>query len=470
MIMKFYNRQRELELLDLLYESRPALLVLTGKRRVGKTELIKQFMKDRKSLYFFVDSNKSIEILMTEFNHLLKDGLGLPDYFQVYETETFLDFLTTYEEDVVVAIDEFQRFLKIHPSFITQLQKYWDLRSDDCRLFLIISGSSIGMIKKIFIEEGAPLFKRADNILTLKPFTIREVFEMLGDIGIKDMDEKLDLYLLFGGTVYYYRLFEKYRCTGFADALEKLIFNEFAPLGNEVREILIEEFGREHATYYEIISAIARGRCSLSEISDMSHVSANSLAPYFYDLIDLLGIVEHRIPVTDVPKKSKRGRYFLKDNFFRFYGYFIYPMLSQYMSGNYTTLMKRVLQEWKSFAGWAFEDVCRELLVEELIVEYPKIGPWWDRRGNEIDVVGINYEENKLLLIEIKNMELSEDSARKILKSTADKAGYIKGSSEMEVIVGVAARRVQGRKRIKSDVFHVWELADLLEEKTVPDR
>lgn len=470
MIMKFYNRQRELELLDLLYESRPALLVLTGKRRVGKTELIKQFMKDRKSLYFFVDSNKSIEILMTEFNHLLKDGLGLPDYIQVDETETFLEFLTTYEEDVVVAIDEFQRFLKIHPSFITQLQKYWDLRSDNCRLFLIISGSSIGMIKKIFIEEGAPLFKRADNILTLKPFTIREVFEMLGDIGIKDMDEKLDLYLLFGGTVYYYRLFEKYQCTGFADALEKLIFNEFAPLGNEVREILIEEFGREHATYYEIISAIARGQCSLSEISDMSHVSANSLAPYFYELIDLLGIVEHRIPVTDVPKKSKRGRYFLKDNFFRFYGYFIYPMLSQYMSGNYTTLMKRVLQEWKSFAGWAFEDVCRELLVEELIVEYPKIGPWWDRRGNEIDVVGINYEENKLLLIEIKNMELSEDSARKILKSTADKAGYIKGSSEMEVIVGVAARRVQGRKRIKSDVFHVWELADLLEEKTVPDR
>ena len=88
MVMKFYNRQRELELLDLLYGSRPSLLVLTGKRRVGKTELIKQFMKDRKSLYFFVDSNKSIEILMTEFNHLLKDGLGLPDYIQVDETET----------------------------------------------------------------------------------------------------------------------------------------------------------------------------------------------------------------------------------------------------------------------------------------------------------------------------------------------------------------------------------------------
>jgi hypothetical protein len=463
MVMKFYNRQHELELLDLLYGSRPSLLVLTGKRRVGKTELIKQFMKNRTSLYFFVDANKSIDLLMTEFNHLLKDGLELPDYVQVDKTETFLDFLTTYEEDVVIAIDEFQRFLKIHPSFITQLQKYWDIRSDKCRLFLIISGSSIGMIRKIFIGEGAPLFKRADNILTLKPFTIREVFEMLEDIGIKDTNEKLDLYLLFGGTVYYYRLFEKYRCTGFADALEKLIFNEFAPLGNEVRDILVEEFGREHATYYEIISAISRGRCSLSEISDMSHISANSLGPYFYDLIDLLGIAEHRIPVTDIPKKSRRGRYFLKDNFFRFYGYFIYPMLSQYMAGNYTTLTEKVLHEWKSFAGWAFEDVCRELLIEKLIAEYSKIGQWWDRKGNEIDVVGINDKEKKILLIEIKNMELSEGSARKILKSTVAKAGYIKGSSEMQLSVGIAARKVQGKKRIESDGFHVWELVDLMD-------
>ncbi len=462
MIMKFYNRERELELLDMLYKSRPSLLVVTGKRRVGKTELIKQFMKNKKSLYFFVDSNKSIDILMSEFNDLLKDGLRLPDYVQANNTKTFLDVLTTYEGDVVVAIDEFQRFLKVDPSFITQLQKHWDMQSDECRLFLIISGSSIGMIRKIFIEEKAPLFKRADNILTLKPFTIHEVFNMLEDIGIKDLDEKLNLYFLFGGTIYYYRLFEKYQCTGFADALEKLIFNEFAPLGNEVRDVLIEEFGKEHATYYEIISAISRGRCSLSEISDMSHVSANSLPPYFYDLIDLLGIVEHRIPITDIPKKSKKGRYFLKDNFFRFYGYFIYPMLSQYMAGNYVTLMEKVTKDWNHFTGRIFEDVCRDLIAKELIDEYPKIGSWWNRKGDEIDVVGINAEENKMLAIEIKNMELSERSARNILRSTVEKVRFIKGSSTMQVSVGVIARKVHGRKSIENDGFYVWELGDLM--------
>ena len=133
------------------------------------------------------------------------------------------------------------------------------------------------------------------------------------------------------------------------------------------------------------------------------------------------------------------------------------------MAGNYTTLTGKVLHEWKSFAGWAFEDVCRELLIEKLITEYSKIGQWWDRKGNEIDVVGINDKEKKILFIEIKNMELSEGSARKILKSTVAKAGYIKGSSEMQLSVGIAARKVQGKKRIESDGFHVWELVDLMD-------
>ena len=210
------------------------------------------------------------------------------------------------------------------------------------------------MIRKIFIEAQAPPFKHTDNIMTLRPFTIRETFTMLDDLGINKMEDKLNLYFLFGGTIYYYRLFEKYQCTGFHDALEKLIFSDFAPHKDEVRNILIEEFGKKHSAYYEIISAISQGKCSMSEISEMTHVSASSSSPYFYDRIDILGIVEHRIPVTYDWKKSKKGWYFLKDNFFRLYGCFLYPMLSQYMAGNYLSLTEKVLQEWQSYTGKNF--------------------------------------------------------------------------------------------------------------------
>lgn len=161
-------------------------------------------------------------------------------------------------------------------------------------------------------------------------------------------------------------------------------------------------FGKEHSTYYEIISAISQGKCSMSEISEMTHVSSSSLSPYFYDLIDLLGVVEHRIPVIDSPKKSKNGRYFLKDNFFRFYGRFMYPALSQYMAGNYSSVMETVLQEWQSYTGKIFEDICRELLYKEMASDYPEIGSWWNRRGNEIDIMGIDREKRKVLAVEIR--------------------------------------------------------------------
>ncbi|QLC50119.1 ATP-binding protein [Methanolobus zinderi] len=461
-IMDFYNREKELALMSLLDKSKPSFLVITGKRRVGKTELIKQFSKNRQAIYFFVDSNKSIDILMDEFDRLLREEMDLPDYINVKEPENFLKFITSYDRDLVIAIDEFQRFLKVYPPFITQLQRYWDMKADNCRVFLIVSGSSIGMIRKIFIEAKAPLFKRADNILTLRSFTVRETFTMLDGMGITDLQEKLNLYFLFGGTVYYYRLFEKYQCTGFLDALEKLVFSEFAPLKDEVRDILIEEFGKEHSTYYEIISAISQGKCSMSEISEMTHVSSSSLSPYFYDLTDLLGIVEYRIPVTDSPKKSKKGKYFLKDNFFRFYGRFIYPALSQYMAGNYDPIMEKVLQQWQSYTGKLFEDILRELITDNIISEYPDVGSWWNRRGDEVDILAINRENRKVLAIEIKNKELTGNEARRILNFTADKVKLVGELSGMDVRIGVAARTVEDRESLEKEGFGVWELEDFL--------
>ncbi len=462
MIMQFYNREKELALMQLLNDRNPSFLVITGKRRVGKTELIKQFIKDQRSLYLFVDSNKSIDILMDEFNQVIKEKLKLPDYIKVDAPENFLEFITSYEHDLVIAIDEFQRFLKVYPSFITQLQKYWDMKPDNCKVFLIVSGSSIGMIRKIFIEAQAPLFKRADNIMTLKPFTIHETFAMLDDLGIKKIEDKLDLYFLFGGTIYYYRLFEKYQCAGFHDALEKLIFSDLAPLKDEVRDIIIEEFGKEHTTYYEIISAISQGKCSMSEISEMTHVSASSLSAYFYDMIDILEIVEHRIPVTDDRKKSKRGRYFLKDNFFRFYGRFIYPMLSQYMAGNYVSLTEKVLQEWQSYTGKIFEDTVRDLIIEKISSDYPEIGSWWNRKGDEIDILGIDWKNRKALAVEIKNKELTQNEAREILKLTFGKTKLIKEISEMDSKVGIAARQIENSEQLEKEGFMVWELEDLL--------
>ncbi len=403
------------------------MVVINGRRRVGKTSLIREFIKDKKSLYFFVDNNKTIDILIQDFYYQITDTLDLPAYVKITTPEKLLDFLFSCREDLVVVFDEFQRFYDIYPAFITQLQNKWDMMGESSRLFIIASGSSVGMMNKIFLEGGAPLFKRADTILTLKPFSPGEIWNYLEGIGVQDREEKLKLYLLFGGMIYYYRLAEKFGCNSFDSALKYLVFDEFGPLKDEVKDVLVEEFGRLNPTYYEIISALARGRSTQKEIADMTHIAPGSLSVYLGNLIHLLGIVEYRIPATEKTGHSKKGRYVLKDNFFGFYAYFIYPNMSSFICGNdNSTIENLVHKEWQSYSGRVFEDLARNLLLNRMYWEYEMTGGWWNRRGDEIDFIALGTSKVPVT-IEVKSRTLSAEDALLVLKKLENKLSLIPG-------------------------------------------
>ena len=456
--MRFYGRERELQLMEHLYARAPSFLVVTGRRRIGKTELIKEFCRGKPALYLYVDANKSITALMEEFGRLAAEALNLPGYIRTDTPETFLEFLFSYDQPLIVVFDEFQRFLKIHPSFISQMQRFWDLAGRDSHLFIIISGSSVGMIREIFLLGDAPLFRRADNILTLRPFSPRECFVILGDLGVQDPVEQLNLYLLFGGTIYYYTFLEKYGCTNLESALDQLILSDLAPLGREMSDVVIEEFGREYATYYEILGAIALGKRTLKEIADLVSLPSTSLPPYMRDLVDLLGIIEYRVPVTERGKRSKMGRYIFVDNFLRFYARFIYRNMSLYESGRFVLLKGRILGEWKGFSGWAFEEMARTLLARNLAEGYEEIGTWWNRRGDEIDLLALGPEGS--LAIEIKNRDLTLGEARAILAALGEKIPLIKGLAG-PVTTGIAARTIEGREELATEGFYTADLGDI---------
>lgn len=456
--MRFYGRERELQLMEHLYARAPSFLVVTGRRRIGKTELIKEFCRGKPALYLYVDANKSITALMEEFGRLAAEALNLPGYIRTDTPETFLEFLFSYDQPLIVVFDEFQRFLKIHPSFISQMQRFWDLAGRDSHLFIIISGSSVGMIREIFLLGDAPLFRRADNILTLRPFSPRECFVILGDLGVQDPVEQLNLYLLFGGTIYYYTFLEKYGCTNLESALDQLILSDLAPLGREISDVVVEEFGREYATYYEILGAIALGKRTLKEIADLVSLPSTSLPPYMRDLVDLLGIIEYRVPVTERGKRSKMGRYIFVDNFLRFYARFIYRNMSLYESGRFALLKGRILGEWKGFSGWAFEEMARTLLARNLAEGYEEIGTWWNRRGDEIDLLALGPEGS--LAIEIKNRDLTLGEARAILAALGERIPLIKGLAG-PVTTGIAARTIEGREELATEGFYTADLGGI---------
>jgi AAA+ ATPase superfamily predicted ATPase len=459
--MEFFDRDRELALLEEFDGKRPSFIVITGRRRVGKTAILRRFIEGKRAVYLYVDEKKSRDVVLAEFTGLVREALGLPEYVRYDSLAGLLRYLIEEAGEVVVAIDEFQRLERIDPPLMTELQDLWDRRPDGSGTYLLASGSSMGMMRRIFTESGAPLFKRSDNIITIKPFTMAGAFEMMAGLGIRDTEQRLELFCLFGGMAYYYAMMERYGATTLGRALDRLLLSELAPLRTEVRDVMVEEFGKEHPTYFEILSALAQGKCTKKEIGDATHVEATSLSPYLSDLIDLLGLVEHVVPATDRKGRSKRGRYRIKDNFFRFYFAFIYPNASLYEVGAFDRLGTLIKDGWGTFRGRSFETAAVEALRHELALGFPVVGPYWDRWGNEVDLVAIDRARGRMLLAEIKSRRVPRRESSMMLEQLGKKAAIVPFKAKV-MELGLVAPTVDGRAALEREGHRVWELGDLL--------
>jgi AAA+ ATPase superfamily predicted ATPase len=152
------------------------------------------------------------------------------------------------------------------------------------------------------------------------------------------------------------------------------------------------------------------------------------------------------------------GRYVFVDNFFRFYAHYIYRNMSLYESGRFSLLKDRILREWKGFSGRAFEEMLRGLLARDLAERYEEIGPWWNRRGDEIDLLALGPAGN--LAVEIKNRDLSLAEARGILATLEEKIPLVKGLLQ-PAATGIAARTVEGKAALRAGGFYAMDLEDL---------
>ena len=404
--MKFYNRKEEIAALKKAFQKSPSLSIVRGRRRVGKTTLLLKALEETGGIYLYVDPKKAEKALLAEFEEVLKKELNLQDYIRVESWKIFYDIIFSHKKHVV--IDEFQRLYDASPSAIYQLQDYWDRKGSKSEISLVLSGSNVGMMKKIFIEQKAPLFKRATYDFFLKPLSFADCRQMAGDIGITNIEEQIRLYAIFGGIPYYYALLGKEKVENWKDAVKTLLLNQFSPLKTEVRDTMVESFGKNHASYYAVINAIALGKATKKEISDFAGIRETSIYPYLYDLEELVDIIQYEVPITEKKEwKTRRGRFVLNDNFFRFWFRFIFRNMSYYEEGNYGYLLGRISGEFESYVGAAFEQVARGFMVKmnesgKLPANFPKIGRWWNRKGDEIDLVLLSEEEDAIMLVECK--------------------------------------------------------------------
>ncbi|WP_456474582.1 ATP-binding protein [Candidatus Pyrohabitans sp.] len=429
--MEFVNRENELQLLEELYGlsfKRLFPVLIYGPRRIGKTELIKYFSKDKKHVYFFIYGLKTPQSLLNEFEIDLKREGILGDREALKNFDDFLDIIMERCEGKIVIFDEFQNFRETYPAIFSSFQRKID-ENQNKRIMLVFLGSIVGLIKGVFEDIKSPLYGRLKAKLKIEPLRYSEVRHMLKHLGYSKEEEFVTFYSIFGGYPKYYVAMEDFglKSRKVDKILEVFFLRDNSVFGYEVLDILRQEFGKRKGTYYTVLEAIATGHTKLSEIASYAGMSVNSVSRYIGEIIEYYELMERIIPVTE-KRSSKKSIYRIKNPLVKFWFRYFYKNLSLFEGKSYETLKKIVLKDMDSFVGEGFEEICRQFLKDlnlkdGLPFKFTSIGRWW-HKDREIDILTLDTETKKILFVECKWRKRKTDVD--VLKSLIEKARDVK--------------------------------------------
>ncbi len=384
-----------------------SLVILYGRRRVGKTALSAAFMKDKNALYFLVTEESGIQNrnafkdAVADFceNELLKSAKI--DNWEIL-FKTLCD--KTENEKLLLIIDEFQHLGRSNSAFPSVFQKIWDAMLKDKNIMVILCGSLISMMESQTLNYASPLYGRRTGQIKLKqiPFAYYGGF-----FPNKPRRERIEYYAVTGGVPKYIELF--FDSKDIYTAIDKNILSKSSFLYDEPNFLLQREV-TEVGSYFSVIKAIAAGNQKLSKIAGALELKQTGLTKYLKTLIDL-DILEREVPITEEnPDKSKRGLYKIKDNFILFWFKFVYPNLSFIESGNSELAMKKIKSNLvDSHISYVYEDICMEEMwklnaCDKWNFTFDRVGRWW-KNDTEIDLVAFDSTGSGIIFGECKYWE-----------------------------------------------------------------
>ncbi len=418
MIM-FVDREAELETLGEVARSKKAELVLMyGRRRVGKSRLLAEFAKHTGALYLLADVSENIlEILGQQAGGFVRFG----------NWEDFFSFLLTSDHKIII-IDEFQYLYQINKAWPTILQRWWEkLKETDKKI--ILCGSMVSTIYKISMGYGSALYGRKTREIELTPLPFRFVRRFFPRYT---MAQAIEAYAVLGGVP---RYLEEFDGTSTIDAnILAKILDKTSFLYNEPMNLLFEEF-RSPAPYVSILLAITQGQVKFGEIADASTIESHRL-PKYLTVLERAGIIERDVPVTERKVRVKTTRYRIRDNFYRFWFTFLFRNKARIEQGLQKAVMDDIRKVFAAYVGKAFEDVCREFMVDTQLFPLTAIGRWW-HKDREIDIVAVN--ETEMLLGECKWQERVD--GRKLLAALKEKGEALPGRKTYVLFARSFARK-----------------------------
>ncbi len=448
---KFINRIQEMKTLEEQYNMpSSSMVILYGRRRVGKTSLICEFLRKHSDNIYFLATEESEAINLKSFkeqvaeytgNELLKSANV--DWLTVFK------LLTEHKTQTkkVIVIDEFQYIGEDNNAFPSIMQKVWDTLLKDANIMLILCGSLITLMKRQTLDYVSPLYGRRTAQIKLKQIPFNYYGEFMEG---KSINELLPFYAVTGGVPKYIESF--LGVEDLYDGIQNRILNPQSYLYEEPYFLLQKEVS-EIGSYFSLIKAIAMGNRKLSEIAANIEVKQTSLTKYLKTLIDL-DLIEREVPVTESnPEKSKSGLYKIKDNFIAFWFKFVYPYRAYLEKGETQFVLSQIKKGFiQNYASYVYEDVCRERMWELSANDFwnfhfDRVGRYWGSKADETDIVAIDSIGKNLVLGECK-YSMSEKGLSVLhgLQERAKSLQVLTGAENVEYIIFNTAGFSQGLK------------------------
>ena len=417
----FIGRKQELQFLEDKYNTPGGqLVVLYGRRRVGKTETLREFCKGKPHIFYSCREVADRLQLRSFSEKLLRENIPAANYineFADWESalKSILD-LPYGDSKKLLIIDEFPYMCKGNTAIPSILQTLWDELLKDSDVMIVLCGSAMSFIEKELLAEKNPLYGRATGIYKMESMGFYDAARFFPNYSARD---KIITYAILGGIPHYLRQFDPN--LSLEDNIRKNILTKGCVLYSEVEFLLRQEL-RETPLYNSIIEAVALGSTKLNDISTKSLVEDTSkTSVYLKNLIEL-EIIEREFSVDDGTKEranTNRGLYRLTDNFFRFWYAFVFTNYSELEGGDVDGVFEYAIKPGlHEFAAFAFEDVCREYVRElqkqnKLPFRYQRMGRWWGKttvrrkdsmetQETEIDLLAVNRQANQYLVGECK--------------------------------------------------------------------
>lgn len=427
----FVGRSAELKLLNELASSAgAALLVLYGRRRIGKTRLLTHWLTSSgaRALYWVAEPTSSVDQLRS-FSQALyhfanpmapapdlptERGFSYASWAQAFQQVAAL----AGREPLALILDEFTYLLETEPGLAGILQNVWDHSLSSTRLFLVLSGSHLGMMQRHTLSYQAPLFGRATAQLRLHPLPFGVTSSYFPGFGAA---ERVALYAMFGGVPAYWERIDPGQ--SLSENIRRQLLTPNGLMQAEPR-LLLQDFVSEPHNYVAILRAIAGGARLQAEIATRTGLAQGHISKYLSVLRDA-GFVERRTPATS-GDTSRLGRYHIADPYLRFYYRFLSARQAQLALGIQDQALEEIKSHLLDFIGThTWEELCREWVLRAggrgLLPLPDQVGSFWSKTA-QVDVVGINSMEKTLLLGECKwsPRAMGADILEALVRKTAE--------------------------------------------------